>query len=107
MTAAKKAPAAKAPAKKRGLGRGLEALLGPKRGEPLISRAIAGQFPPGSTFKISSLAAAVADGYSLKGIYPCPGSYNVDSRAFTNFRSTPYPPMTLHRAIVVSCDTIF
>lgn len=82
-------------------------LLGPKRGEPLISRAIAGQFPPGSTFKISSLAAAVADGYSLKGTYPCPGSYNVGSRAFTNFRSTPYPPMNLHRAIVVSCDTIF
>ncbi|GAA0970728.1 penicillin-binding protein 2 [Actinocorallia libanotica] len=84
-----------------------DALLGPKRGEPLISRAIAGQFPPGSTFKISSLAAAVADGYSLNGIYPCPGSYNVGSRAFTNFRSTPYPPMSLHRAIVVSCDTIF
>ncbi|MEO3781712.1 penicillin-binding protein 2 [Actinocorallia sp. B10E7] len=84
-----------------------DALLGPKRGEPLISRAIAGQFPPGSTFKISSLAAAVADGYSLKGIYPCPGSYNVGSRAFTNFRSTGYPPMNLHRAIVVSCDTIF
>lgn len=84
-----------------------EELLGPKRGEPLISRAIAGQFPPGSTFKISSLAAAVADGYPLNGTYPCPGSYNVGSRAFTNFRGQGYGSMNLHRAIVVSCDTIF
>ncbi|MFB4318338.1 penicillin-binding protein 2 [Actinomadura sp. 21ATH] len=84
-----------------------DALLGKKRGEPLISRAIAGQFAPGSTFKISSTAAAVADGYDLNGIYPCPGSYNVGSRAFTNFESTAHGPVDLHKALVVSCDTIY
>ncbi len=82
-------------------------LLGPKRGEPLISRAIAGQFPPGSTFKISSLSAAISDGYPLNGTYDCPGAYNVGSRAFTNFEGQGYGPMNLHRALVVSCDTIF
>ncbi|XVQ09174.1 penicillin-binding protein 2 [Spirillospora sp. CA-255316] len=84
-----------------------DALLGKKRGEPLISRATHGQFAPGSTFKISSVAAAVADGYSLNGIYPCPGSYNVGSRAFTNFEGQGHGAMNLHKALVVSCDTIF
>jgi penicillin-binding protein 2 len=82
-------------------------LLGKGQGEPLISRATQGQFAPGSTFKISSLAAAVGDGYSLNGTYDCPGSYDVGSRAFTNFEGQGHGPMNLHTAIVVSCDTIF
>jgi penicillin-binding protein 2 len=84
-----------------------EALLGKKRGEPLISRATQGQFAPGSTFKVASVAAAVEDGYSLNGIYPCPGSFNVGSRAFRNFEGQAHGSMNLHRALVVSCDTIF
>ncbi|GAA3229118.1 penicillin-binding protein 2 [Actinocorallia longicatena] len=84
-----------------------ETLLGKKRGEPLISRAISGQFAPGSTFKISSVAAAVGDDYPLNGTYDCPGSYNVGSRAFRNFEGQGHGPMNLHRALVVSCDTIF
>ena len=33
-----------------------------------------GQFAPGSTFKVSSLPAAVDDGYPLHGTYRCPAS---------------------------------
>lgn len=84
-----------------------DALLGKKEGEPLISRVTQGQFAPGSTFKISSVAAAVADGNSLNGIYDCPGSYNVGNRAFRNFEGEELGPMTLHTALVKSCDTIF
>ncbi|MBW8484072.1 penicillin-binding protein 2 [Actinomadura parmotrematis] len=84
-----------------------EALLGKKKGQPLISRATQGQFAPGSTFKVSSVSAAVGDGYDLKGTYPCPGSYNVGSRAFTNFEGESHGDMSLHTALVVSCDTIF
>lgn len=84
-----------------------DGLLGKKKGEPLISRVTQGQFAPGSTFKISSVAAAVKDGYGLNGIYPCPGSYNVGSRAFTNFEGQGHGDMNLHEALVVSCDTIF
>ncbi|MFI0411375.1 penicillin-binding protein 2 [Actinomadura sp. 3N508] len=84
-----------------------EALLGKKKGEPLISRVTQGQFAPGSTFKVSSVAAAVKDGNDLNGIYPCPGSYNVGNRAFRNFEGQGHGPMNLHRALVVSCDTIF
>jgi penicillin-binding protein 2 len=84
-----------------------EGLLGESKGQPLISRATQGQFAPGSTFKISSVAAAVSDGYDLRGTYPCPGSYNVGSRAFRNFEGQGHGDMDLHRALVVSCDTIF
>ncbi|MFD0687545.1 penicillin-binding protein 2 [Actinomadura fibrosa] len=84
-----------------------DGLLGKKKGEPLISRVTQGQFAPGSTFKISSVSAAVKDGYSLNGTYPCPGSYNVGSRAFTNFEGQGHGDMNLHTALVVSCDTIF
>ncbi|MDX6430981.1 MAG: penicillin-binding protein 2 [Streptosporangiaceae bacterium] len=84
-----------------------DGLLGKGQGEPLISRATQGMFAPGSTFKISSLAAAVGDGYSLNGTYDCPGSYDVGSRAFHNFEGQAHGSMNLHTAIVVSCDTIF
>ncbi|TDD83697.1 penicillin-binding protein 2 [Actinomadura darangshiensis] len=84
-----------------------DALLGKKNGEPLISRVTQGQFAPGSTFKISSVSAAVADGNSLKGIYPCPGSFMVGDRAFGNAGGASYGPMTLHTALVKSCDTVF
>ncbi|TYK52259.1 penicillin-binding protein 2 [Actinomadura decatromicini] len=84
-----------------------DALLGKKKGEPLISRVTQGQFAPGSTFKISSVSAAVKDGNSLHGTYDCPGSYNVGNRAFRNFEGQGYGPMNLHTALVKSCDTIF
>lgn len=76
-------------------------------GQPLISRAVQGQFPPGSTFKISSLSAAVLDGNDLNGTYDCPSAFNVGNRAFHNSEGHAYGAMNLKRAIVVSCDTIF
>ncbi|HEX6467481.1 MAG TPA: penicillin-binding protein 2 [Streptosporangiaceae bacterium] len=82
-------------------------LLGTASGQPLISRAVQGQFAPGSTFKISSVAAAVQAGNSLNGIYDCPGSYKVGNRAFRNFEGEHGGRMNLHKALVVSCDTIF
>ncbi|MEU8119474.1 penicillin-binding protein 2 [Spirillospora sp. NPDC049024] len=84
-----------------------DALLGKKQGEPLISRVTQGQFAPGSTFKISSVSAAVEDGNSLTGTYDCPGSLNVGNRAFRNFEGEELGAMSLHTALVKSCDTIF
>ncbi|GAA2600970.1 penicillin-binding protein 2 [Actinomadura fulvescens] len=84
-----------------------EGLLGKKKGEPLISRATQGQFAPASTFKVATLTGALADGYDLHATYSCPGSYMVGSRAFRNFEGQGHGSMNLHRALVVSCDTIF
>ncbi|GHE47668.1 penicillin-binding protein 2 [Streptosporangium violaceochromogenes] len=82
-------------------------LLSGKAGKPLVSRAIKGEFAPGSTFKVSSVSAMLNDGYPLHGHYDCPGSYMVGSRAFSNFRGAGLGTLTLHTALVKSCDTIF
>ncbi|WP_214110104.1 penicillin-binding protein 2 [Acrocarpospora catenulata] len=82
-------------------------LLSDKAGKPLVSRAIKGTFAPGSTFKVTSVSAMVADGYPLKGTYDCPGAYMVGGRPFHNFRGIGLGPMNLHTALVKSCDTIF
>lgn len=82
-------------------------LLSEEAGQPLISRAIQGQFPPASTFKVSSLAAAVENGAPLDGDYQCPSSINVGDRAFRNYEGGAYGTIDLHKAIVVSCNTVF
>lgn len=82
-------------------------LLSEKAGKPLVSRAIKGEFAPGSTFKVSSVSAMLRSGYPLKGHYGCPGSYMVGDRPFNNFRGIGLGTLTLHTALVRSCDTIF
>lgn len=82
-------------------------LLSPEAGEPLLSRAVQGGYPPASTFKVASLAAAVADGYPLDGTYDCPGSYRVGDREFANYGGGGHGSLTLHEAIVLSCNTVF
>ncbi len=44
-------------------------LFAPGDGEPVLNRATQGQYAPGSTWKVTSVAAAVAAGYSLNGTY--------------------------------------
>ena len=73
----------------------------------MVSRATQGLFPPASTFKVVSLPAAVQSGYDLHGSYQCGSSYQVGERAFHNYESEAYGTIDLHKAIVVSCDTIF
>ncbi|MEV2273672.1 penicillin-binding protein 2 [Nonomuraea africana] len=82
-------------------------LLSERAGKPLVSRAIKGEFAPGSTFKVSSVSAMLRAGYPLKGTYSCPGSFMVGSRSFSNFRGIGLGSLTLHTALVRSCDTIF
>lgn len=81
------------------------ALLGPSR--PLVSRAIQGEWAPGSTWKVVSTAAAARAGYPLSAGYDCPSSYTVGNRAFANFARADLGRLTMHDALVRSCDTIF
>ncbi|WP_157245542.1 penicillin-binding protein 2 [Nonomuraea typhae] len=73
----------------------------------LQPKAIQGQWAPGSTWKVTSAAAAVRAGYGLNRIYGCPGSFQVGARAFRNFRGIGLGSMPLSRALTASCDTIF
>ncbi|GAA3747190.1 penicillin-binding protein 2 [Spinactinospora alkalitolerans] len=84
-----------------------EGLLAEGAGQPLISRAVQGQFPPASTFKASSLSAAVENGSPLDADYNCPSSVTVGDRAFRNYESSAHGSISLHKAIVVSCNTVF
>ncbi|MGW0478265.1 penicillin-binding protein 2 [Nonomuraea sp. NPDC003214] len=77
------------------------------RGSPLLSRAVQGQWAPASTWKVVSTAAAVKAGRPLRGTYDCPGSYRVGDRDFRNYQGVDHGRIDLHRALVVSCDTIY
>ncbi|MBF8190294.1 penicillin-binding protein 2 [Nonomuraea sp. K274] len=74
---------------------------------PLLSQAVQGQWAPGSTWKVASTAAAVTAGYDLGAVYDCPSGYTVGNRVFRNFGSADLGRMTMHGALVQSCDTIF
>ncbi|MDT0342752.1 penicillin-binding protein 2 [Streptomyces litchfieldiae] len=74
---------------------------------PLLNRAIQGQGPPGSTFKVVTTTAAVNAGYDFDGSYNCSSSYNIGGQTFRNFESSSYGPISLGRAIEVSCNTVF
>jgi penicillin-binding protein 2 len=74
--------------------------------EPILERATQGEYPPGSTWKVTTLTAAVDNGYSLYSDYDCPGSIDVGGHVFNNDFGNG-GEMSLHEALVVSCDTIF
>jgi penicillin-binding protein 2 len=82
-------------------------LFGASGGEPILNRDTQGQYAPGSTWKVTSTAAAVAAGYSLAGPYDCPGSVRIGGRTFVNDNPANSGPMSLHTALVQSCDTVF
>ncbi|MGW5231865.1 penicillin-binding protein 2 [Streptomyces nodosus] len=82
-------------------------LTGKNSDYPLLNRAIQGQSAPGSTFKVVSTAAAVEAGYAFDGNYPCTSSYTVGNQVFKNFEGENFGPISLGRALEVSCDTVF
>ncbi|MFJ8795407.1 penicillin-binding protein 2 [Streptomyces sp. NPDC102462] len=84
-----------------------QALTGKNSDYPLLNRAIQGQSAPGSTFKVVSTAAAVEAGYTWNGGYPCTSSYSVGNQVFKNFEGENFGPISLGRALEVSCDTVF
>ncbi|MGV9564241.1 penicillin-binding protein 2 [Streptomyces sp. NPDC003480] len=82
-------------------------LTGKDSDYPLLNRAIQGQSAPGSTFKVVSTAAAIQAGYDFDGHYPCTSSYSVGGQVFKNFEGENFGPISLGRALEVSCDTVF
>lgn len=84
-----------------------EVLLADKM-RPLMNRAIQGQYPPGSTFKIV-LSAALLE---TKTVSPsshveCRGGFPFGNRVFRDWKKGGHGMVALHRAIVESCDVYF
>ncbi|UPZ31266.1 penicillin-binding protein 2 [Streptomyces sp. LRE541] len=88
-------------------GKDYTRLTGKESNYPLLNRAIQGQSAPGSVFKVISTAAAIKAGYSFNGPYQCGASYSIGGQVFKNFESKGYGPISLGRALEVSCDTVF
>lgn len=87
--------------------REFEALAGDPA-NPLLNRVTQATFPPGSTFKIVTAAAALQDGLASRGgKYNCPGSFRFADRTFRNWRTGDSGLITLSQALIDSCDTVF
>ena len=87
--------------------RQFNALFGKSGGQPIINWTTQGQYAPGSTFKVTSTAAAVADGYPLYGLYGCPGSVTIAGHTFGNDGEPSLGDMTFNEALIQSCDTVY
>jgi len=82
-------------------------LFGTASGEPIMNWATQGQYAPGSTFKVTSTAAAIADGYSLDGLYDCPASVNIGGQTFFNDGEPSLGAMSFATALIQSCDSVY
>jgi penicillin-binding protein 2 len=74
---------------------------------PLLNRVTQGEYAPGSTFKVTSTAAAVADGYGINGLYDCPATSDIGGHSFANDGNPSIGPISFHEALVISCDTVY
>ncbi len=82
-------------------------MVGGKR-HPLQNRALAGQYPPGSVFKIAVALAGLQEGL----VDPdeklfCSGSYRLGKSVYRCWKKWGHGNVDLHRALVESCDVYF
>ncbi|WP_435737792.1 penicillin-binding transpeptidase domain-containing protein [Cellulosimicrobium sp. PMB13] len=83
-------------------------------GDPMSNRAIRGKtYPPGSTFKLVTSAAAIESGqYTSESVVPAPDVYQLPQSGqpmnnFGGIRCSPTGEMTLADALRISCNSAF
>jgi penicillin-binding protein 2 len=75
---------------------------------PLLNKAIAGQYPPGSTFKLAmALAALDAEMVDPESRIFCDGHFMLGNHSFTCWKPGGHGSVNLHTAIQQSCDVFF
>ncbi|MEW6416749.1 MAG: penicillin-binding protein 2 [Nitrospirota bacterium] len=75
---------------------------------PMLNRALQSQYPPGSTFKIVTAIAALEEGVITPTTkVDCRGGITYGRWHFGCWRKHGHGVVSLHRAIVESCDTYF
>jgi len=75
---------------------------------PLENRALKGQYPPGSIFKIVTALAGLEEKVITPGaIISCSGVMPVGNHKFHCWRKGGHGAVNLHRAMVHSCDIYF
>jgi len=75
---------------------------------PLQNRALAGQYPPGSVFKIAVALAGLQEGVvdPTEKLF-CGGSYRLGKSVYHCWKKWGHGKVDLHRALVESCDVYF
>jgi cell division protein FtsW (lipid II flippase)/cell division protein FtsI/penicillin-binding protein 2 len=75
---------------------------------PLVDRAIASLYPPGSTFKVVTLTGALAQGVATPDtVYPAPAVLEVGGGKVTNFEGEGGGSATLRQATASSINTVY
>lgn len=75
---------------------------------PLRNRAIAGVYPPGSTYKAIVAAAGLAEGVvEASTVVPCPGWFRLGRRTYRCWKRAGHGPVDLEQALAASCDVYF
>ena len=75
---------------------------------PLLNRAIAGQYAPGSTFKMVTATAGLQEGkITAATMLSCPPYLNVNGWIYHNWASYSLGQMNVAKALATSCDTFF
>lgn len=76
--------------------------------KPLINKAVTGEYPPGSIFKLVVAIAALERGLiSSQYKHHCPGFFEVSNHRFHCVRSYGHGHLNLVTAIAQSCDVYF
>ena len=74
---------------------------------PLYSRAMQGQYPPGSTFKIITALAAFRHGDLRNYVYDCTGDVEIGHTILPCYNSTAHGEQDIYDAFANSCNTYF
>ena len=76
--------------------------------KPLLSRALTGQYAPGSTFKpVVAMAALEGNFTTPKTCYKCDGVFELGRAEFDCYHRIAHGTMDLHNAIAHSCNVYF
>lgn len=91
-----------------GLKEGKWASMANAEDDPLTNKAIRGQYPPGSTFKmVTALAGLEAGVIDNKDKFHCNGGYSYSRAYFRCWRRRGHGSVNVRRAIKESCDVFF
>ena len=75
---------------------------------PLNNKAIQGEYPPASTYKIINALAGLQEGViNEHDIFFCPGYYRFGNRSYRCWRRGGHGPVNLNKALAESCDVYF